>query len=797
MKLKELHGKISILLAVAMLISQNSITVFASSYEDYIKQSILNDFAGKDTELVASYSDAIDGDIYSAEQAKDEYFRIGFENVGAYNSSEDSKDIISTASDAFEFVSGVIPVEYTVDKPRSSSGGLLKSTKASSLPEYYSSLTEGYVTGVKNQGYYGTCWAFAYAGAAESSMIKAGHKTLSDNPDYSELGMAYFFYNRPTDPLGLTEGDVVKWAKDDFLQVGGNALYTMVFMSGWGGELPESKLPYDDAAKVLAGMSDGSYKVDSDICYRDNEAIQKNAYIIYKYSDISDKSYISDIKQAILNHGSVEASFYCDYELYSEEKNYRDCYTYYTDSAKANHEIMIVGWDDEIPKDIFPKSSDKSPSCNGGWLIKNSWGVDLYDYFWLSYDTPINDVVAVDFVPADTYENNYYYDGGICYATDEFASGESVGNIYQAKTGTKEEIKAVNLGLYTTGAEYTVEIYENSKAMSNPTDGELKYTSDAITIPYSGYMTYDLTKEVVIEPEHYFSVVVTGTGCDYEIYKDMDLESSWIKSTTTTAPGQSMYMDDGNWVDAYDDNICYRIKVFTNEYKNPCTSITARKTRYNMVKGLTRNIASLFTAYPEDNDSTFTYTSSDTSVVTVTNEGLVKAVAAGKATITYESDNGKSASVTIRVHNESSDGGSSTSKVAVDATTAVIGGVAGSWIASYIPNTNTVNGYKYLKSATGTYAVSEWVQINYNNALHWYYFDTDSNMVTGWFVDPATGKTYHLSTEAGANIGIMTTGWFFDITKNAWYYFDTSGTLQINTTTPDGYKVGEDGRYIE
>ena len=117
-------------------------------------------------------------------------------------------------------------------------------------------------------------------------------------------------------------------------------------------------------------------------------------------------------------------------------------------------------------------------------------------------------------------------------------------------------------------------------------------------------------------------------------------------------------------------------------------------------------------------------------------------------------------------------------------------------MASYVPNTSTVNGWKYLKSATGTYAASEWVQINYNNALHWYYFGADSNMATGWFTDPATGKIYHLSTEAGANIGIMSTGWFFDTTQNAWYYFDTSGALQINTTTPDGYKVGADGKYI-
>ena len=46
----------------------------------------------------------------------------------------------------------------------------------------------------------------------------------------------------------------------------------------------------------------------------------------------------------------------------------------------------------------------------------------------------------------------------------------------------------------------------------------------------------------------------------------------------------------------------------------------------------------------------------------------------------------------------------------------------------------------------------------------------------------------------------MKTGW--QIIDEKWYYFSTvsdgfKGSLQVNTTTPDGYKVGADGVWIQ
>ncbi len=107
----------------------------------------------------------------------------------------------------------------------------------------------------------------------------------------------------------------------------------------------------------------------------------------------------------------------------------------------------------------------------------------------------------------------------------------------------------------------------------------------------------------------------------------------------------------------------------------------------------------------------------------------------------------------------------------------------------------------------------------------WYFFDDKSNMVTGWYRDAKTNTWYFLSTEAGKNNGKMLMGWLKDakgdwyfldpesgamrrgwnLIGDKWYYFATSntadgraeGSLYVNTTTPDGYKVNANGEWVQ
>lgn len=90
------------------------------------------------------------------------------------------------------------------------------------------------------------------------------------------------------------------------------------------------------------------------------------------------------------------------------------------------------------------------------------------------------------------------------------------------------------------------------------------------------------------------------------------------------------------------------------------------------------------------------------------------------------------------------------------------------------------------------------------SVVDWFRFDENGKMVTGWYVD-TDGNRYYLNESSDGTLGRMFTGW--NQIKGAdgqarWYYFNTvsdgtRGKLFVNTTTPDGYRVDENGCWIQ
>lgn len=75
-----------------------------------------------------------------------------------------------------------------------------------------------------------------------------------------------------------------------------------------------------------------------------------------------------------------------------------------------------------------------------------------------------------------------------------------------------------------------------------------------------------------------------------------------------------------------------------------------------------------------------------------------------------------------------------------------------------------------------------------------YYFDNDGKMYIGWLKD-IDRTTYYFESEVAEEFGKLARGW--TKIKGDHYYFDGSGTLQTNTTTPDGFIVDENGKWVE
>ena len=102
----------------------------------------------------------------------------------------------------------------------------------------------------------------------------------------------------------------------------------------------------------------------------------------------------------------------------------------------------------------------------------------------------------------------------------------------------------------------------------------------------------------------------------------------------------------------------------------------------------------------------------------------------------------------------------------------------------------------WYKRADGSYPKNSWGYEAYNGKSYWYYFLDSGYMATGW-VD-VNGSKYYLFPNSDGWKGRMLTGWQW-IDGNC-YYLDTQGqnegALYRNTTTPDGFTVDSEGRWV-
>lgn len=89
----------------------------------------------------------------------------------------------------------------------------------------------------------------------------------------------------------------------------------------------------------------------------------------------------------IYRYGAVQSSIYMDMggtKVTSEYYDPENTSYYYNGEDEVNHDILIIGWDDDYPAENFTKT----PSKNGAFLCQNSWGEGFGDggRFYVAYD---------------------------------------------------------------------------------------------------------------------------------------------------------------------------------------------------------------------------------------------------------------------------------------------------------------------------------------------------------------------------------------------------------------------------
>lgn len=578
--------------------------------------------------------------------------------------------------------------------------------RSSSLPSSYNSCEKGVVTPIKNQGATGGCWAFGAIKALESSSIQKGLSDLQ-NTDYSENHLLWYSYDPLKDTSHPLYGDYIdigKASDKDIYDFGGNALIASFTLANWWGAVSEDSAPFSaDTIKDVTEMAEGMKKADESLRFQsDIHLTEANCY---------DNASIDEIKQAVMDYGSLDVALYYNQTHEYTEDGVSSYYQNQRDSSSANHCVTIVGWDDSFH--TFKKPM--TPRRSGAWLIANSYGEDtgMNGYFWLSYyDTSLCEFYSFEGEPADTYDTSFQYDG--CGWNVGYVDSEDIAlaNVFTNMEDSPRQIEAVSFYTFVDYQEYQVQVYRNVKNGS-PKNGEpLSKCTVSGTAQRSGYHTIPLSDSFSIAPGERFSVVVTfhpskatnnlayaliegESDPDNSVYYNSSPEQSYVYFASDNIwYDNTMTVDEDTATIQNNNNVCIKAlgnamsdyefqeqeKNYVPETSSPVSSIqpgipqptgqssplpsntekpsatpvyeypeiTSGASRFVIGKGET--IPLPVTVTPASSKKQLQYTSSDDNTAVVNKSGKVTGIRTGKASITISASGKalKTVSITVK-----------------------------------------------------------------------------------------------------------------------------------------------------
>lgn len=431
------------------------------------------------------------------------------------------------------------------------------------LPDKFDLRDQGDVTSVKDQGIWGTCWAFGFLSSAEGGMLKE----YDMETDLSEHHLSWF--ETQPEMTGSQQGEGVGYTKEYPLMAGGNDYMSISILGAWKGAATEEEVPYADKSGET-GNPNGDWSVDESKRYTSSYQLQNVDMLPIPTIQEEDGSYVyrqeaTDImKQVLMDKGVLCISYYADQSMPGEEGdatyfNYNTGAQYVYEYQPLNHLVSIVGWDDNYSKENFNKGHQ--PEGDGAWIVKNSWGSQWGSsgrtdwgeegYFYLSYyDRSIASVSQVDMLPSDWgNDHNYQYDYlGAALSMD--MPVDSGANVFTAQNA--EALKAVSA--MTTEGNMTVrtEIYKLGEDGKSPADGEKVYEQEDY-FPYSGYHVIKLKESVMLEAGEKFAVAQTilDSEGNSRVGIELGLQENLYDFTYNARinEGESFVKIDGQWVD--------------------------------------------------------------------------------------------------------------------------------------------------------------------------------------------------------------------------------------------------------
>ena len=712
------------------------------------------------------------------------------------------------------------------------------------LPSYYDLRDQGVVTSLKHQGQTGLCNTFANMAMAEAKMLLTypewceTHKNPSTNEvDFSEAGGGYFLRFHPSDPLGNAgqSYDEIK-PTSNYKKLGSGYRDYSNFYSTWRGLQQEDTMPFN------GGELQDSY----------DEQLARQAVVYgtnlkyYSLKNENREAGITNLKNAIYEHGPCVISI----THHSTNKDYskkvdsgsfggttRALYVPEGDSAKDKadgvHAIMVLGWDDNYPASNF--ASANQPPADGAFLCKNSHQVWNWISYYQNFDSG-NYFYYVDYVPADTYDNLYYYDGGNDTQITVKNTGCSVA--FVAKKD-KEEVKAVSFITYGSAENVNVQVYKfnTEDYISNLGNTCNKFTkvSGTNTLEKTvnlhngvNFITFDET--LALDNGDKF-VVKLSSSDKFSIPLDRTYTDDWYNYChyyTTVADKSYMPSGSTNKLVA-DRNI--RLKVITNDIKGAVSEEPAEESTQQSeqsteqstedveddsegdAEDIEEEIETSVIQTIDENDSAETSTNGVQESSTIAPpEYQYGGNSSGSGNSSGNSSGGYSTGLAIsasgqlvlenqnlnqNLHqeqtliNQQTNNGSSnetiiTTELSIMTNEQIVSNNA---VTTWLYDQTTDKWKLNVETQNHTAQVVNSYYVSADQSV--YCLDGAGNMVTGWLKD-ANNEWRYFEEQKTENEGKMATGW--QNIGGYLYCFDSSGKLYINTITPDGYSVDANGR---
>lgn len=390
------------------------------------------------------------------------------------------------------------------------------------LPYSYSYLSNGRKTTIRNQSVFSTCWAMASIVALETTLRPELEQELS----VDHMTLQHSFKTNQYD--------------------GGEYSMALAYLLGWQGPVLEKDDPYGDR--------------------KSDNTLQPVVHV--QEAQIIKSKDFQTIKEMVYKYGGVQSSLYTSMQsangssAYYNKKEAAYCYI---GTEKPNHDVVIIGWDDNYPKENFNADID----TNGAFICQNSWGTDFGKdgIFYVSYadvNIGVHNLVYTGVESTDNYDKINQSDlcgwqGILGYD----ASKAYFANVY--KPSNIELIKAV--GFYATDVDtsYTVYLATN---IGEGADFDNMTQIASGTFKNAGYYTVPLENSIEVYPGQRYAVIVKIDTPNSSRPVAVEMVKSYATLTVDLTDGEGYISYNGvsweNVEENYDCNVC--LKVYTDIY---------------------------------------------------------------------------------------------------------------------------------------------------------------------------------------------------------------------------------------